>query len=74
MTELLALPRKLRRGVSRSPAALVVTYVDGDMDAHLSRSQSDLEKLLQKFQGDQEIMQGIGRFDVYRFGALVRTV
>ena len=74
MIEVPPLPRKLRRGVSRSPAALVVTYVNGEIDAHLSPTPSDLENLLSKFLGDQEIMQGIGRVDVYRFGALGRTV
>lgn len=74
MIEAPPLPWKLRRGVSRSPAALVVTYVNGDMDAHLSPTPSDLEKLLAKFLGNQEIMEGIGRVDVYRFGVLMCTV
>lgn len=74
MSEPLSLPRKLRRSVSHSPAALVVTYLQGDIDAHCSPIQADVDALLSKFLQDDEILQGVRRFDVYRFGALVRTV
>lgn len=74
MNNAVSLPRKLRRTVAHSPAALVVTYVHGDIDAHCSPRSSDVDSLLANFLQDDEIVQGVRRFDVYRFGALVRTV
>lgn len=68
------LPRKIRRGVTSSPASLVVTYVTGDIDAHRSPRLADVEKLLDSFLAEQEICDGVRRFDVYRFGVLLRTV